>query len=317
MTVALVRGPDYSNWQPNVDLASVRAAGHRIVGLKASEGTGYTDPRFAVRWHTAEKVGLGRLAYHFAHANYGVSPEAEADHFLACVHAAGGWHPWDIPVLDIESGNLSGAALDAWIDRWCRRVERRWRVGLIYSGSWYLGAKGARCVAIRQRGWQLWSSAYGSRPVTFSGFTSWRLWQYSDGKYGPTPHSSGRNGNSDMNIANGSLMEWTAWTHHAVKGVVARTYAKRHLDLGERGSDVVRLQHGLNHRLNARGKKSVTPDGIYGPQTETAVHFVEYSLGINLEECNRRGCSTRAQVIIDNPKKRSAADLARALYRAK
>jgi GH25 family lysozyme M1 (1,4-beta-N-acetylmuramidase) len=317
VSATLVRGPDYSNWQPNVDLASVRAAGHLIVGLKATEGTGFTDRMFATRWRTAERVGLGRLAYHFAHADFGSSPEAQAYHFMVAVKAAGGWHPWDIPVLDIEAGNLSGAALDAWIDRWCRSVEKHWRPGLIYSGGWYLGAKGARTSGPRSRGWQLWTSAYGSRPTVFGGFTNWRLWQHTDGKFGPTPHRSGKNGNSDMNIANGPLESWTAWTHHRVKGVTPHKYAGRRLDLGMRGTDVERLQRAVNHRLHARGKKSIVSDGIYGPATETAVHFVKYSLGLPLVECNKRGCSTRAQIVIDNPKKRRASDLARAVYRAK
>lgn len=310
----LVRGPDYSNWSGRVDLASVRSAGFLVAGFKATE-KGYVDPTFRLNWITAERVGLSRIAYCFGHADYGSSPEQQADQFLAVVRAAGGWHPWDIPCLDIEAGNLSGAALDAWINRWCLRVERVWRAGLIYSGFWYLGAKGAKCAAVRHRGWQLWTSAYGSRPVLFAGFTSWRLWQHSDGQYGPPPHSAGHNGNSDMNIANGDYTSWLAWTHYGSELPKVR-FASRHLDLGERGTDVVRLQQGINHRLHARGKRNIVADGIYGRDTETAKHYVENVLGFPHVECVKRGCSRHAQTIIDNPHKRPAIFVARAVARA-
>lgn len=49
----------------DIDFAQIKAAGYACVILKASEGTGYVDPRFAIWAQRAQAAGLQVGAYHF------------------------------------------------------------------------------------------------------------------------------------------------------------------------------------------------------------------------------------------------------------
>src|SRR5215217_9484458 len=61
-------GPDVSRWQHGSPLtwAAVKASGHSFAFVKATEGSGYTNPYFASDWAGTRNVGLMRGAYHFA-----------------------------------------------------------------------------------------------------------------------------------------------------------------------------------------------------------------------------------------------------------
>lgn len=310
MTVVdLCRGPDTSNWSGYPNWQAVRGGGMILAGTKATEGTGYRDPTFPYDWPRMASAGLLRIAYGFAHADYGASPEAQADFFCDYV-LAHGWNPWDIPALDIEAGGLSGSALSAWINRWCLRVEARLhRPGLIYSGNWYIGDRGASCAGPQARGWKLWCSVYGSSPLVFSGFRDWELWQHSDGSNGAVPHYCPGVGFCDMNIWNGNSDRMWAFAHwHQTQGRRLPKYrlGSRFLDLAFAGTDVAQLQADLNHRLTARRKQNIATDGVYGPKTETAKHYIENMLGFPHVECVKRGCSRHAQLLIHDPSRRPA-----------
>lgn len=313
--MSAVRGPDVSSYQGHPDWGKVRAAGFRFAACKATEGLTYNDPTFAHNWSGIGAAGLVRIAYHFAHADVGRSPVAEADHFLNVVHDHGGLRAGDVPALDIEAGGLSGARLDDWIDKFCARVEAHaGRAGVIYSGAWYLGAKGAELAGPRARGWRLWTSAYGPKPTVYAGFTSWLFWQFTDGVYGPQPHSVPGIGRCDVSVFDGTVDQLLAFAHDG--RLPSHVFASRSLKSGDTGTDVVRFQHALNHRLTARGHHPITADGSYGPRTEAAKHFVTYALGFPLGTVRRTGASKRVQVLIDDPRKRPKPYLAAALYRA-
>lgn len=77
-----------------------------IVIIKATEGTGYADPKWRSHaqkaWDQGKKVGL----YHFARPDLGNSPEEEAAWFLEVITD---WNGWAVLVLDWEpSGGWSG-----------------------------------------------------------------------------------------------------------------------------------------------------------------------------------------------------------------
>lgn len=83
-------------------------------------------------------------------------------------------------------------------------------------------------------------------------------------------------------------------------------YATRDLKIGDRGTDVQRLQDYVNHRLIGRGYQDrvVEEDGYYGPSTEKAKHLAEYALGFPKGTVRREGCSRRSQRIIRHPEYR-------------
>ena len=86
---------DLSHHNENVDLAEVSAAG--IVGVihKATQGSGFKDPRYAARRRQAQQAGLLWGAYHFATA---ADPVAQAKFFLSVSQPGLA----DLVVLDFE-----------------------------------------------------------------------------------------------------------------------------------------------------------------------------------------------------------------------
>src|SRR5256885_3731457 len=140
-------GPDVSSYHGRPDWRRVRDSGCLFAGCKATEGLTYTDPTFGRNWEAMHAAGLVRIAYHFAHADPGRSPVAEAEHFLDCVRDHGGG-AGGIPAFDLETGGLSGRALADWARTWCDHVASRWRAGLVYSGRWFWNARGLDQAAI-------------------------------------------------------------------------------------------------------------------------------------------------------------------------
>ncbi|MGW2090228.1 glycoside hydrolase family 25 protein [Streptomyces sp. NPDC001880] len=98
-----VKGFDTShhNSHPVRWSAAVRA-GYSFVFQKATQGTGYRDPKFSGDFAGASRAGLMAAAYHFYDTGTGA---AQADHFIRTVKAAGydGKLPGQLPpVVDLE-----------------------------------------------------------------------------------------------------------------------------------------------------------------------------------------------------------------------
>lgn len=149
----------------DVDLAAYAHAGHDRIAVKATQGLSFVDPRFTGWWRAAARLGLARVAYHFAQAAQ--SGAAEFDYFLAAVTAAGGLGPRDALCLDIEDDGSATARARA--DAYCkeftaRAVARGHPTGLVYTGRWYAEPNNIRADDVAA-GWRrLWISDYGSRP---------------------------------------------------------------------------------------------------------------------------------------------------------
>jgi GH25 family lysozyme M1 (1,4-beta-N-acetylmuramidase) len=174
---------DVSAAQGRPDWHSVAAC--RLVDgaiLKATEGNGYVDPEFARNWAGASAVGLLLGTYHFAHPDFVLAsdPEAEADHYVATV----GVH-WDVTApmlfaLDIEEARKihAGAEFTSWCRRFVLRVEAL--TGLvcwIYTGGPFwdehdgaISADDAAFFALRP----LWIAAYVKDPTRYVAMTPWR-----------------------------------------------------------------------------------------------------------------------------------------------
>ena len=119
MTLFLV---DASHYQPSLPIESLPRQGFSALILKATEGTGYTDPSFSAFLARARKIGLPVAAYHFLHPG---AADAQAAHIAAVV-------PKDVPVwMDAEAGSTRD---DAYA---CANALRRrgGLVGGIYNGS--------------------------------------------------------------------------------------------------------------------------------------------------------------------------------------
>ena len=161
MTDAPTVFADISHHQQTVDLAAYAKAGHTRVVLKATEGTGFTDPAFADRWQQAGQLGLARVAYHFARVGWPGS--VQFDFLYATVNAAGGLGPHDRLCLDAEDIDTANAAKLAPANAKAfaaRAAAQGVGEGLVYSYRYYLNNYGIR-PDLFPAGWQqLWLADY-------------------------------------------------------------------------------------------------------------------------------------------------------------
>lgn len=151
---------------------------------KASEGAGYKDSRYDYRRKAAREVGLLWGAYHF---NNSAVVAKQVDWFMRCAD------PDDktLMVLDYEDnrrGNMSPTQMVEFLHELERRLGRK---GALYSGNRIketvgLLSKSDRAYVTSHR---LWLCQYGPRAKLPRGWSSYWLWQYTDGVLGPTPHT--------------------------------------------------------------------------------------------------------------------------------
>jgi len=119
----MIRGIDVSHHQGALDWHAL-AASLRLdfAFAKATEGEGFTDPRFLANWAGIHEAGLVRGAYSFARPD--ASPVDAARAFVAAVKAAGPMHPTDMLALDLEVGAPAGVSLHGWATGWAAEVRR-------------------------------------------------------------------------------------------------------------------------------------------------------------------------------------------------
>lgn len=189
---------DISHHQPDpIDWLGLVSAG--IVGVihKATEGTGYKDPKLFARASAAMNTGLLWSTYHFLRpGNMG----AQMDWYLNTINPVGG----ERVCLDHEDGGVSLSSL-----RDCVNIIRSKRPDLqitIYSGHLIKEQLGsAHDVVLAST--SLWIAQYSSSPSwPIATWPNYSLWQYTD-----QGRISGINGNVDLNQFNGSRENCIKW----------------------------------------------------------------------------------------------------------
>jgi lysozyme len=193
---------DLSHFNNVADFNAVKDDG--IVGIihKATEGLNYTDPAYMTRRSEALAAGLWWGAYHFA---TGDDATAQAEHFLSIVNPG----PNDLLVLDFEQ-NTAGASMTLdGAEEFVTHVQAatgRWPG--FYSGSYIDQSLGQSQNSTLANCW-FWLSEYGPTPHVPANWSTWTLWQYTDGSVGPEPHSVSGVGNCDRDQFNGNMDELT------------------------------------------------------------------------------------------------------------
>ncbi|KAF8636215.1 hypothetical protein AX17_003701 [Amanita inopinata Kibby_2008] len=114
-------GIDVSSYQGNVNWSTVKANGLTFAYIKATEGTGYTNPYFSSQYTGATKAGFIRGGYHFARPDISTGA-TQANYFLA---HGGGWSGDGITLpgaLDIEYNpygaecyGKSASSMTSWV----------------------------------------------------------------------------------------------------------------------------------------------------------------------------------------------------------
>lgn len=175
--------------------------GHRLLGLKATEGLHFTDPTHTARAVAAHAQKLAVAHYHFAHPADPAAAQAEA--FWAQVEPVHGRKDYCVIDIEIDQG-LTPRQIVAWVRDFraaFRKVSGHDLVG--YSGEAFLEWLGADAGISR---W--WVAAYGPRKPKVSFLRSIWAWQFTDGKDGPKPHETAGIGPSDVSTLNTASALW-------------------------------------------------------------------------------------------------------------
>lgn len=164
---------DISVYQGEINWSQIKADAIELAIIKATEGIGFTDPRFAQNWASAKAAGVPRGAYHFAHPDAGNDAIAEASYFLGIVQAHG-LDPADVLAEDYEV--LGGGA--AWSLGFLGHLESL-VANLLAFYSNYSGC--SRVNDSRMAAFLLWLAYPGDgvhAPICPKPWTSIALWQY-------------------------------------------------------------------------------------------------------------------------------------------
>lgn len=189
---------DVSSNNAHYDASAYRhKGGHLIVGIKATEGTGYVNPRYAQWVEDSHKQGVAVMHYHFAHPESKATGQQEFAHFwnTASHHFAEG----DYVVFDEET-NLGAWKHDAaHCHEFYVAAKGVHHDPVLYGSLSYLEQLGPEAVPPEDR---IWVAAYGPEPKSLpKGMKIW-AWQRTDGRSGPEPHSCAGIGVCDVSILN-------------------------------------------------------------------------------------------------------------------
>lgn len=163
------------------DWASYQSANPSVTGIdyafsKATEGLGYTNPKFAAQRAWAKQHGLVFGSYHYPHMHN--NPTAEADYFLSVAKP----QPGEIVVLDWEgydpnNAGVTNAQKVAYRDAWLKYVKGKLPnnpVGMYCNTDYWLNVdKTSNC------GDFLWIATAGKQAGQPGIQHAWTFHQYS------------------------------------------------------------------------------------------------------------------------------------------
>jgi lysozyme len=262
---------DLSHHNGNVDLVAAKAGGIEGVIHKATQGTAYSDPLYATNKQKAKNAVLLWGAYHFGTGEDGV---LQADHFLNAVQP----DSQTLVTLDFES-NPHGASMTleearAFVTHVHDSIGR-WP-GL-YGGFYLKQLLGSQTDPVLGNCW-LWLSQYGPKAIVPPNWSSWTMWQYTDGAAGPPPHEVPGIGLCDRDVFNGSLQSlqslWFPATPSPVFTVVYRLTIPY-----MSGPKVLAIQQALRNA----GFDPGALDGEFGPLTKAAVIHFQADRGLDAD----------------------------------
>lgn len=196
-----VFGVDVSTYQGLVDWQVLAEQGVDFAFIKATEGSGLRDRRFAENWAGAAEAGVRAGAYHFF--SYDSPGETQAENFIAAVPVTEGALP---PVVDLEfygdylKNPKEREEVRPILDALLEALEARYGVKpILYVTyrSYRLYLSGGDYA-----GYPIWCSS----PVVAPLIPGWSFWQYShsarlEGYYGSEPRI-------DLNVFSGTRAEF-------------------------------------------------------------------------------------------------------------
>jgi lysozyme len=198
---------DLSHHNQTGGLSRAAAAGVLAVIHKATQGSGFSDPSYNARRNAAKDAGLLWGAYHFA---TGADPVAQARFFLK----AAGPAPGELMVLDFET-NQTTPGNTMTLDQARTFISTiQDATGItpgLYGGAYLKEQLGESIDEELQACW-LWWAQYGPTPLIPPNWSTWSLWQYTDGHHGNPPLSVDGIGPCDRDQYQGAVEDLkTKW----------------------------------------------------------------------------------------------------------
>ena len=195
-----LRGADVSVYQGDIDWP-VLSQQIDFVFIKATEGSGYVDDRFAYNWEGAAAAGLPAGAYHFF--SFDSSGKTQADNFIGTLKESSGGGEMLPPVIDVEFyGDYISRPLAA------DEVREELRA-MIDEVERLCGTK--PIIYCTDKAYRLYSSCFDDCPLWIRNVyfypvgKEWTFWQFSD-----TETLRGYSGDEkyiDMNVFDGTASE--------------------------------------------------------------------------------------------------------------
>jgi len=174
-------------------------AGHALLAIKATEGTGYVNPGHLKWCEDAHAQGLTVAHYHFCRPGER-NIQAELDNFR---HAyLSGWRAGDYVVLDLEVDELTSGPLtvESYAKSFLGKViDQTGHPPVLYT---YQAFREEHLKNLHVPGGRIWLAKYSAGEPTINHPNSLWAWQYTDGEAGPPPHYYSGIGKSDGSILN-------------------------------------------------------------------------------------------------------------------
>ena len=188
---------DISHHNGTVNFNKAKEDGILGVIQKATQGQTGVDPTYKSNRTKANDAELLWGAYHFATGSDGLK---QAEHFLDVLGDAS----QTLLVLDFEP-NPTGPSMTLEEARaFATHInEATGRFPGLYSGHYIKQLLGVNKDPILAKCW-FWLAQYGPTPVVPPNWSTWTMWQYTDGAIGPEPHKVNGIGRCDRDKFNGN-----------------------------------------------------------------------------------------------------------------
>ncbi|MDE6424647.1 MAG: glycoside hydrolase family 25 protein [Ruminococcus sp.] len=187
------RGIDVSQWQSNIDWATVKEAGVEFAIMRAGYGRHISqkDPTFDYNMQNAQANGIYCGAYWYSYATDVESAIQEAEVCYSVIKDYDFTYPIYFDIEDPTQVNLSTAQITAITEAFCSTLaEKGYRVG-IYSYSNFLNTK--IYSSVRDK-YDIWVANFDVAAPAYN--NKYEMWQYS-----ATGYVDGISGAVDLDVS--------------------------------------------------------------------------------------------------------------------
>lgn len=169
---------DLSHYNGNAEFTKVQAFGTVGVIHKATQGTDYVDPDYVLRKPAAQQAGLLWGAYHFG---TGDDVNSQVANFLKATQPDGSF----LLALDFERNGNHSMSLDQAKQFLASVASQTGHKPVLYTGSYFNHCTRNQTDSSMAQ-YRVWWAEYGDEPKELNPtWSTYWLWQYSDGSIGP------------------------------------------------------------------------------------------------------------------------------------